>query len=90
MSLIQVLLCAFLCNLIFSPGFSWSFDNITVSNKKNASNKKPINVFEITLQYFHKNIIIPLLCQFELLMHTCVSKISIVPKDMIFYLLRYN
>ena len=38
----------------------------------------------------HKNIVIPLLCQYELFMHTCVSKNAIVSKDVIFYLLRYN
>ena len=38
----------------------------------------------------HKNIIIPLLCQCEWFLLTCVSKNSIVSKDMIFYLLWHN
>ena len=38
----------------------------------------------------HKNILILLLCQCGLFMHTCVSKNVIVSKDVIFYLLRYN
>ena len=44
----------------------------------------------LTISYLHKNILIPLLCQCDLFIHTCVSKYSIVSKDMIFYLLRYN
>ena len=32
----------------FLLGFSWSSDNITVSNKKSTSKKEPINISEIT------------------------------------------
>ena len=38
----------------------------------------------------HKNIVIPLLSKFGLFIHICVSINSIVPKDVIFYLLWYN
>ena len=38
----------------------------------------------------HKNVIISLLCQCGLFINTCVSKNSIVLKDLIFYLLWYN
>ena len=38
----------------------------------------------------HKNITIPLLCQCGLFILTCVSKNSIVSKDLTFYLLWYN
>ena len=70
-------------------GFSWSTDNITASNKKNTSKKEPPSVSEITI-YLHKNIVIPLLCQWGLFIHKFVSKNSILFKDMIFYLLWYN
>ena len=33
-----------------------------------------ISISEITISYLHKNIIIPLLCQCELFIHTYVSK----------------
>ena len=64
--------------------FSWSCDNTTASNKKRK------NLPEITVSYLQKNIIIPLLCQCELFIHKCVSKNSIVSKDVIFYLLWYK
>ena len=51
---------------------------------------EPISVSKIIMWYLHKNIVIPLLCQYELFMHTCVSKNAIVSKHVIFYLLRYN
>ena len=35
----------------------------------------------------HKTITIPLLCHYELFIHTCVSKNAIAPKDAIFYLI---
>ena len=38
----------------------------------------------------HKNILIPLLCQYGLFIDTCVSKNVIVSKEAIFYLLWYN
>ena len=38
----------------------------------------------------HKKIVIPLLTQCGLFIHTCVSINSIVPKDLIFYFLWYN
>ena len=38
-------------------------DNLTANNKKSTSKKDATIVSEITIQYLHKNIIIPLLCQ---------------------------
>ena len=58
----------------FLLGFSWSSDNITASKKQSILKKKPASVPEITKSYFQKNIIISLLCQCGLLIHTCVSK----------------
>ena len=72
----------------FLLGFSWSFDNITVSNKKNTFKKEPKSVSEITISHLQKNIII--LCQCVLFIYTRVPKISLVSKDVIFYLLWYN
>ena len=69
---------------------SWSFDNITTSNKKSTSKKEPTSESEIITSYLHKNIIIPLLWQWGLFIHTCVSINSIVSRDVIFYLLWYN
>ena len=74
----------------FFLGFSWSSNNITASNQKNTSRKASTSLSEITISCFHRNIIIPLLCQCELYIHTCVSKTSTVPKDIVFYLLWYN
>ena len=74
----------------FLLGFSWSSNNITASNKKSTSRKGSTSVSEITISYFHRNIIISLLCQSELFIHTCASKNLIVPKDIIFCLLWYN
>ena len=48
-----------------------------------TSKKEPPTVSEITIWYIHKNIIIPLLYQCELFIHTCVSKNSVVSKDVI-------
>ena len=70
----------------FLLGFSWSSDNITASTSK----KDPTSVSEIAVWYLLKNIIIPLLCQCGLFIHTCVSKNTFVSKDAIFYLLWYN
>ena len=75
---------------LYLLGFSWSSDNITASRKKSISKKKPTSVSETTIKYLHKNIIILLLFQYGLFIHTCVSKKSIVSKDLIFYLLWYN
>ena len=36
------------------------------------------SISEITISYLHKNIVIPLLCQCELFIHTCVSKNSVM------------
>ena len=52
--------------------------------------QEPISVFEITIEYLHKNIIIPLLSQYGLSIYTCVSKNAILSKDEIFYLPWYN
>ena len=57
----------------FLLGLSWSSDNITVTNKKSTSKKQPTNASEKITSYLHKNIIIPLLCQCGLFIHTCVS-----------------
>ena len=65
-------------------GFSWSSDNITVSKKKSTSRKEPTSLSKITISYLHKNIIILLFCQCGLSIHTCVSKNSVVSKDLIF------
>ena len=64
--------------------FSWNSNNITASNSKNTC------VSEITIEYLHQTIIIPLLCQYRLFIHTCVSKSVIVSQDVIFYLFWYN
>ena len=72
----------------FLLGFSWSFDNITVSNKKNTFKKEPKSVSEITISHLQKNIII--LCQCVLFIHTRVPKNSLGSKDVIFYLVWYN
>ena len=61
----------------FLLGFSWSSDSITASNKKCTSKKEPTSVSEITIQYLHKNIKIPLLCQCGLFINAEVSKNSI-------------
>ena len=74
---------------LFLLGFSWSPDNATTSNKKSTSKKQSTSVSRITI-YLHKNIIIPLLFQCGLFIHTCVSKNSIVFKDLIFYFLWCN
>ena len=74
---------------LFLLGFSQSSHNITASSKSSASRKKPTSVSKITLQNLHKNVI-PLLCQCGLFIHTCMSKNSIVTKDLIFYLLWYG
>ena len=74
----------------FLYGLSWSSHNVTASSKKNTSKKEPISLFEITIQYLHKNIIIPLLCQCGLFAHTCLSKNSIASKEVIIYLLWYK
>ena len=89
-SLTQIFLCTFFLTQSFLLRFSWRFDNITVSNENSKSKKDPASVSEITISYLHKNIIIPLLCQFGLFVNTCVSKNSIVSKDLIFYLLWCN
>ena len=60
------------------------------SEKKSQFKKKSTSVSEITISYLHKNIIIPLLCQFRLFVSTCVSKNPIVSRDLIFYLLWCN
>ena len=68
----------------FRLGFWWGFDNITVSKKKRAHQRKSLPVYEITISYLHKSIIIPVLCQCVLFVQICVFKNSIVSKDVIF------
>ena len=70
----------------FLLGFSWRSDNITACNKKSTSNKESTSVSEITIYYLHKSIIILLLCQCALFINTSMS---IVFKDVIFYLVWY-
>ena len=55
---------------LFLLGFSSSSDNITASNKKSTSKKKSTSVSEISIYYLHKNIIMLLLCQCGLFIHT--------------------
>ena len=74
----------------FLLGFSWSSDDITVSKKKSPFKKEPTSISEITISYLHQNIIIPLLCQCGLFIHTCVSTNSVMSKDVIFYLFWYD
>ena len=59
----------------FFLGFSWSSETITVTNQKNT--------LKSLFQFFHEIIVIPLLCQHGLFIHTCVSKNTIVIKDSI-------
>ena len=74
---------------LFLLGLSWNPD-IVASTKKSTSKKQPTSISEITISYLHKNIIISLLGQCRLFIHTCVSKNSVVSQDVIFYLLWYN
>ena len=64
--------------------FSGSSDNNTVSKKTSTSKKEPTSMSEITISYLHKNIIVPLLCQCGLFIHTSDSKNSVVSKDVVF------
>ena len=75
---------------LFPLVFSWGSDNTIASNKNSTSKKEPTSAPEITIQHLHKNIVIPLLFQCVLFLHTCVSKNSVVPEHVIFYLLWYN
>ena len=75
---------------LFLFTFSWGSDNTIASNKKSTSKKEPTSAPEITIYYWHKNIVIPLLCQCGLFLHTCASKNSVLPIDVIFYLFWYN
>ena len=72
----------FFCVLFFVTqsfllGFSWGSDTITGNNKKCTPKKEPNNVSELTIQYLHTNIKIPLLCQCGLFINAEVSKNSI-------------
>ena len=42
------------------------------------------------MKYFHKNVVIPLLREYGLFIHTCVPKNAIMSKDAILYFLLYN
>ena len=61
----------------FLLGFSWGSDIITGNNKKCTPKKEPYSVSELTIQYLHTNIKIPLLCQCGLFINAEVSKNSI-------------
>ena len=69
---------------LFLLGLSWSPENITASNKKSTSKKKPTSVSKITMQYFHKNILIPLLFQCELFIQHVFLKIQLCLKMLFF------
>ena len=86
-SLTQSFRFTFFCHSIFIP--SW-LDNITGSNKKSTSKEMLAIVSEITIRYLHKHIIILLLSQCGLFIHTFVFNKSILSKDVTFYLLWYN
>ena len=58
----------------FLLGFSWSSESITASNKKCTSKKEPTSSSEITIQYLHKNVKIPLPYQCGLFINAEVSK----------------
>ena len=91
MSLTQILLYTFFPGTqSFFLCFAWSSYHITASEQQKKTYQEPISVFEITIEYLHKNIIIPLLSQYGLSIYTCVSKNAILSKDEIFYLPWYN
>ena len=68
--------------------FMWSSDKITVSNKKKTYPRAYQSISDNYIMFPQKYY--SLLCQYELFTHTCSSKIAIVFRDAIFYLLWYN
>ena len=68
----------------FPHGFSWTSNNITASTKKNISKSLPVYPRWLYIYHLQKIIIIPVLCQYGLPIHTCASENAIVSKDMIF------
>ena len=64
----------------FPFAFSWTSDNITASNKKNRSRAYQC-IWENYIIFAQDHYIIWILCQYGLLIHTCVSKNAIVYKD---------
>ena len=71
-------------NLYFFLVFHKALKILQRATKRAHPKKKPNSLSEVTIQYLRKNIIIPLLCLYGLFIHTCVSKNSIVSKDLIF------
>ena len=61
--------------------------NKKLNRKEGVQLKKVMPLTKILLCTFAQNIVIALPCQCGLFIHTCVSKNSIVSKDVIFYLL---
>ena len=62
---------------LYHLGFSWSPDNITASNKNSTPKKELSSVSEMTIQYLHKNLIIPLPLQCELFIEHVYLKIQL-------------
>ena len=85
MTLTQILPYIFFCNSIFPSSFLMRL--LYYSEQQGKHIQESISVSEIS--YFHKNFIIPLLYQYGLFIPTCVSKNTILPKDVIFYLFWY-
>ena len=75
---------------LFLLDFSSSADNITASIKKSTLKKVPTSISEITIEYLHKNIIIPPHGQSGLLIQNVSLKIQLRLKMWVFYLLWYN
>ena len=91
----QILLYTPFCNSFFIPSWFlmkpwWYYSEKQKEHIQEGAYQCIWIKLEITIWYLHKNIIIPLICQCGLFIHTFVSKNSIATKDVIFYLLRYN
>ena len=88
--LTQMLLCTFSVTQFFLLGFLWSSDNVTAINKKTHPRAYQCIWDNYIANFCTKNIIISLLFQYGLLIHTYVSKIANASKDTIFYLHWHN
>ena len=75
---------------LFLLDFSSSVVNITACIKKSTLKKVPTSISEITIEYLHKNIIIPPHGQSGLLIQNVCLKIQLCLKMWFFYLLWYN
>ena len=62
---------------LFLRGFSSSPGNITASIKKSTFKKVPTSISEMTINYLHKNIIIPPLCQSGLFIQNVYLQIQL-------------